>query len=346
MTKKIKIKKPLKTILILMLVVLTGVSSSIFLTSCGKKEAVVEEKAKPVNPLTGIELTEGQKLPNRPVIVSTDNDSYLSRPQAGISKADILIEVPIEGGGSRYEPVYYSKLSELETVGAIRSVRPYILDIAREYNAIFVHNGQSPQAVAYFEESGVDRVATNIYFAAFHTEEKNSYRLPGNIYSTGSAILDAAETLGIGDKKETRKFTWLKKDETAAGTDCKDVIVNYADGAYNTFKYDPETKLYTKYVKDEPLVDENNNETFTCANILVQKVPFNTYDANSGRLNIDMYAGGEATMFTQGKVVEGTWERADKNSPTIFKDKDGNEFKMTPGVTAIQLIDTTVHFEY
>ena len=51
-------------------------------------------------------------------------------------------------------------------------------------------------------------------------------------------------------------------------------------------------------------------------------------------------------MFTQGKVVEGTWEREDKDSPTIFRDKDGNEFKMTPGVTAIELIDTTVEFDY
>lgn len=63
-------------------------------------------------------------------------------------------------------------------------------------------------------------------------------------------------------------------------------------------------------------------------------------------MQIDMYAGGEAVMFTQGKVVEGTWERKDKDSPTIFRDNDGNEFKMTPGVTAIELIDTTVEFDY
>jgi len=86
--------------------------------------------------LTGIELKKGETLPDRPIMVSTDNDSYLSRPQAGISKADILYEVPIEGGGSRYEPIYYGKIDELTTMGAVRSVRPYILDIARELKEI------------------------------------------------------------------------------------------------------------------------------------------------------------------------------------------------------------------
>ena len=51
-------------------------------------------------------------------------------------------------------------------------------------------------------------------------------------------------------------------------------------------------------------------------------------------------------MFAQGKMVKGTWSRKDENSPTIFKDENGNEFKMTPGVTAIQLVDTTVKVKY
>ena len=29
-----------------------------------------------------------------------------------------------------------------------------------------------------------------------------------------------------------------------------------------------------------------------------------------------------------------------------IKDENGNEFKMTPGVTAIQLVDTTVKVKY
>lgn len=312
----------------------------------GSETETAAEDEGDVNPLTGIVLEEGESLPDRPIMVSTDNDSYLSQPQSGISLADILIEVPIEGGGSRYEPIYYSNIDELELVGAIRSTRPYMLDIAREYNAVFVHNGQSPQAIDYFEESGVDRVSAFEYYAAFHNESDKNGRLPGNQYSTGEDILSAMSELGYTGKKEVRTFPWLEEGEKVAGNDATEITVNYADGADNTFVYDPETKLYTRYVRGQELVDDNNGQVFTCANILVQKVPFNLYTNEDERLQIDMYAGGEAVMFTQGKVVEGTWERKDKDSPTIFRDKDGNEFKMTPGVTAIELIDTTVEFDY
>lgn len=311
----------------------------------GETETAAEDEGD-VNPLTGIVLEEGESLPDRPIMVSTDNDSYLSQPQSGIALADILIEVPIEGGGSRYEPIYYSNIDELELVGAIRSTRPYMLDIAREYNAVFVHNGQSPQAIEYFEESGVDRVSAFEYYKAFHNESGKNDRLPGNQYSTGEDILSAMDELGYTGKKEVRTFPWLEEGEKVTGDDAAEIIVNYGDGADNTFVYDPETKLYTRYVREQELIDDNSGQVFTCANILVQKVPFNLYPNEDERLQIDMYAGGEAVMFTQGKVVEGTWEREDKDSPTIFRDKDGNEFKMTPGVTAIELIDTTVEFDY
>ena len=57
------------------------------------------------------------------------------------------------------------------------------------------------------------------------------------------------------------------------------------------------------------------------------------YDANSGRLNIDMTQGGKAWLFTQGKVVRGKWSRADLDSPMVFKDNDGKEYKLSPGQT-------------
>ncbi len=326
--------------------VVVAVGATALVMAVRDKKSDTQEEEGDVNPLTGIVLEEGQELPDRPVMVSTDNDSYLSRPQSGISKADILYEVPIEGGGSRYEPIYYGSFSELTTVGAIRSTRPYMLDIASEYNAVFVHNGQSPQAIAYFDESGVDRISAAEYFKAFHNESSENSRLPGNLYSTKEDIISAMSSLGYNEKKKIRTFKWLDDGDEVSGDTAKEIVVNYADGAYNTFKYDEKTKLYTKYVKGEKLIDAENNEAFTCANVLVQKVPYKLYANESERLQIDMYAGGDAVMFTQGKVVEGTWSRKSKSSPTIFKDKDGNEFKMTRGVTAIQLIDTTVKFEY
>lgn len=332
-----------------LLVVLGGLAGVLIANGVFDKEKpkpAKKEVVKEVNPLTGLELT-GKEM-KRPFVVSTDNDSYLSRPQAGLSQADILYEVPIEGGGSRYEPIYYTY--EPGLVGAVRSCRPYIINIAREYNAVLVHNGNSPQAKEIFDT--IDRVSAADDFDVFHQEDNPN--LPGNLYTYGKEIIKRMDKKKFNKEKVLRTFPWLEEDEKAEGADASTITCNYYDGAYNTFKYDAKTKLYTKYVKDQPLIDANNSKEITCANVLIQEVPFqlytpggeNTSDAGSQRLDIDMTKGGKATMFTQGKVVKGTWERKDLDSPTIFKDKEGNEFKMTPGVTWIQLIDSTVKFSY
>ena len=311
-----------------------------------KAEPKKEEVKSDVNPLTGLKLT-GNEM-KRPFIVSTGNDNASARPQSGLSQADIMYEVPIEGGGSRYEPIYYSQVPGL--VGEIRSVRPYIINIAREYNAVLVHNGNSPQAKEIFDT--IDRVSAADDFDVFHQEDNPN--LPGNLYTYGKEVIKRMDKKKFNKEKVLRTFQWLEESDKVEGKDANTIICNYYDGAYNTFKYDSKTKLYTKYVKDQPLIDANNSKEITCANVLIQEVPFklytpggeNTSDAGSQRLDIDMTQGGKATMFTQGKAVKGTWERKDLDSPTIFKDKEGNEFKMTPGVTWIQMIDSTVKFSY
>lgn len=329
--------------IIIGLIVAILVAGGVFAGLSLKKEKKAEKPEAPkvsadINPLTGMKWKKNHMT--RPFIVSTDNDSALSRPQAGLSQADILYEVPIEGGGSRYEPIYYSQKPGL--VGAIRSCRPYIINIAREYNAVLVHNGKSPQAKEIF--GTIDRVSAEDDFDIYHAE--NNPNLPGNLYTYGKKVMQRMEKRKFNKEKDGRSFKWLKDDEEVSGKDAKEIRVNYADGAYNTFKYDSSKKTYTKYVKDQPLIDANNRKVITCANILVQEVPYNLYDSNSGRLNIDMTKGGKATMFTQGKVVKGTWERKNLDSPTIFKGEDGSEFKMTPGVTCVQIIDKTVVFKY
>ena len=300
-----------------------------------KKEAKKVEK-ETTNPLTGLELT-GNEM-KRAFVVSTGNDNANARPQAGLSQADIMYEVPIEGGGSRYEPIYYSQKPGL--VGEVRSTRPYIINIAREYNAVLIHNGKSPQAKKIFNT--IDRLSAAGHFDIFHAEPKP--QLPGNLYSDGDSIVKRMKKRGFYKEKTLRTFQWLGENEEAPGDKATNIKVNYADGAYNTFKYNADEDLYYKYVRDDLMIDENNGKAVTCANVLVQEVPFKTYDEQ--RLKIDMTKGGKATMFTKGKVVKGKWSRKDLDSPTIFADKDGNEFKMTRGTTWIQLIDSTVKFEY
>lgn len=305
-----------------------------------KAEKPAVKKVVYRNPLTGEEVKKGS-LPARPIIVSTDNDSSLARPQSGLSKADIVYEVPAEGGASRYEPIYYSSFPK--QAGPTRSVRPYIVDIAREYGAVLVHNGYSPQAKAYLEENVVPYYPAQKYDDLLFWRTSDRYA-PHNQYTNVKKDYKKIKEDGNADKQEIRTFKWLSKKSSAEGKDAKEVKVNYQVTA-NTYKYDAESGLYKRYVEGSPCTDAAyDNKQITCANIIIQKVSSSMYDEK--RLNIDMTEGGTAWLFTGGKAVKGTWERSGLDSETVFKDSDGKEFRMTRGKTWIQLINSQCTIDY
>ena len=79
--------------------------------------------------------------------------------------------------------------------------------------------------------------------------------------------------------------------------------------------------------------------------MLLQKVSSSVIDS-TGRLSIDMCAGGEATLFTNGVAVKGTWSRDDLDSRTVFTDSEGNSLRLTPGSTWVEVVDQNCTVSY
>ena len=95
-----------------------------------------------INPLTG-EPMESRYENNRPVAVMLNN-LKAAQPQLGISQADIIYEVPAEGGITRMLAVYQEPGS-LGLVGSVRSARQYYWEIAQGHDAVYIHAGASPE---------------------------------------------------------------------------------------------------------------------------------------------------------------------------------------------------------
>ena len=94
-------------------------------------------------PLTGEPLSTKPEN-TRPFAVMINNIVY-AQPQVGISNADMIYEIPAEGGITRMMAIF-SHLYDVESVGSIRSLRPYYLSVALSYDAIVIHAGGSEQA--------------------------------------------------------------------------------------------------------------------------------------------------------------------------------------------------------
>lgn len=296
-----------------------------------------EIKEPQTNPLTG---EVDADLPSRPFILSTDNDSGLARPQSGISKADIVYEFPVEGGSSRLEPIYYSKIPD--KIGPSRSARPYFIDMAREYKAVFVHHGWSPQAKAYLESDVIPYISAFTYGNIFY--RSTDRYAPHNSYTTGQDVWKLIREKGWDEKQDVRRFQFLKSGKKQTGMAATEIHIDYRVNK-NTYKYNPKTGKYKRYVNGESYTDKETGKQITAKNILVQKVSSKVLD-EKGRLEINMLAGGDAILFTNGVAVQGRWTRADLDSPTVFKDSQGKEFKLNVGNSWIQVTDDTVSIDY
>lgn len=112
-------------------------------TSSAEPEATPEPTLPPyeANVLTGepkgADYPEGQRITS--VMV---NNIVAARPQRGLSKADILFEIKVEGGITRFMPVFtdYKTIGE---IGPVRSGRDQFFRLILPWQALYIHEGQS-----------------------------------------------------------------------------------------------------------------------------------------------------------------------------------------------------------
>lgn len=303
-------------------------------------EAQIEPEKEVVrNPLTNEIITSLDELPVRPVVVSIGNNSG-ARPQSGLSYADIVYEVPAEGGVSRYLGVFYSQ--SCDKIGPCRSARPYIVRIAAQYKAALAHVGGSMEALELLDTNIVPDIDEFAYSSTFWRSKDR--KAPNNCYTSTDKLLNWYSKHDYTIQRIPQGFTFLDEEEKAVGEDIEVITVDYIS-AKNSYKYNKDDGLYYRYISGSQQVDPEGNVKISCANVIIQYVNSQVLD-DEGRLAIDLYKGGNAEFFLQGKMISGTWQREGDNAVTLFYDADGNEMKFATGKTWIQLVDKTCKVSY
>ncbi len=299
-----------------------------------------EEKKKDTtekNPLTGEKLKKNHAA--RPLIVSIDNVGS-AVPQSWLSKADMVYEFPVEASQTRLEAIYYSEFPEC--FGPIRSTRPYFVDLTREYKGIFLAHGWSNDAKNYLKSGVVPYInAMDTDCKFYRVSDKSA---PHNSYIKWSEVEQKIEEEGWWDEdQKIRSFKFLAKGKKNQGEAV--TYIEFDSAAHSEFTYNKKNNNYVRTINGSDYIDKETGESIKVKNVLVQKVKSTVLDAK-GRLSIDMCAGGEAILFTNGVMVEGTWSRKDLDSRTIFKDKNGKEFKLTVGTTWVMVADQNTKIQY
>ena len=274
---------------------------------------------------------------SRPIAVMIDNVGD-ARPQAGLNDAYMVYEIIVEGKLTRLMALF--KDVDLDKIGPIRSSRHYFLDYALENDAIYVHYGWSPQAESDIKSLSVKNI-NGIYESSSSFWRASGKSSPHNVVTSTEKILQIAERKGYAttsDKKSVLNYT---ADEITLeeGIDATTITIPHSTSQKVEYKYNEETKRYTRYARNKLQTEWYTGEDVTTKNIIITFCDNYTLQDRENKGRQGLYNTGEFNGYyiTNGKAIEITCTKTTRASQTVYKDLQGNIIDVNDGNTFIHI---------
>lgn len=303
-------------------------------------EEAPAENLKGRNLLTG-EPMEEEKSVLRPLAVMIGN-TVDALPQYGIGQADVLYEVPVEGGITRLMAIFQD-YSKLDALGSIRSCRHYFAYYAMEFDAIYMHFGQAPYAESLLNSgkvsdfNGLDAKVDSI---AFYREPGR--KQPHNSFTNSKGIADGIAYKEFETKYPdtyTGHYRFAKDNETVElknGADAKVVCPGFVLSK-PWYVYNDKDGLYYRNQYKQQHIDASDNSQLAFKNIIFQYSNYEKLD-NNGYLDIKTVGEGAGKYITNGKAIDITWKKESEDVPARYYDADGQEITLNQGKTSVCIV--------
>jgi len=197
---------------------------------------------------------------------------------------------------------------------------------------VFVYPGGAPYAIASIDTAPVTRVDEARAGTMMFRDPTRS--APHNLYAHVDQLYGRCE-----DPPPPPLFTYRAAGSPPpAGASATSVVVGFHMGYAVTWTWDPSSSRWDRSLFGRPEITASGTRV-TAANVVVQ---FVHYAGGAGVFGAeaDLTGQGFAWVFTDGRVVKGTWSRPAKAQPARLIGPDGRTIALTPGVTWVELADT------
>lgn len=276
-------------------------------------------------------------------------------PQYGISMASIIYEAPVEGRITRLMG-FFEDYDGLDHIGPVRSSRDYYVYEAMAYDAIYCNWGLAvPFVEAVLASDLIDNISQavvgihNPSSEAFGRLDRPGYKTEYTGYLFIKGYNKAVERQGY--EKEYRDsfvqaFTFAQDGYRAEYAD-KPSATKICPGGQSSnssgygsikpyFQYNEEDGLYYRYQFGAAHKDDYNGEQLKVSNVVFKICEGQVREPiKNDYLYFNTHGTGECYVFTNGKVIKGTWRRDGNAEPNLFFDEDGNEIVFNQGKTWI-----------
>lgn len=318
------------------------------------KEIKVEAPAQsaPVNdgnvsPISGLPCENWNR---RPLAVMQASD-VPARPDAGLSEADMVVEMPvITASITRLMAVYICNTPA--EVGSMRSARHDFVHLAKGMDAIFAHWGRAD--IESFKEGFNNGMIDNLNCNndAGKSAEQCCFRKEGMArgvdsgYGKPEQFLACAKEFGY---RTENQFVGYPHQAEAAEADRPATFhlrVAFAGPFAAEYDYDKTTNAYRRTWGNVSDTDRNDGKQVMPKNIAVLEARSEQIEGQYNNVQLgdpwyDTDESGQAHYFFNGKHYAGSWKK-DKSkidSKLFFFDESGQEIKFVPGQIWVDILE-------
>lgn len=295
-----------------------------------------------LHPITGVVHYTPKAWQQRPVLAVKVGNTGPERPQAGLDKADLIYEEVVEGGATRL--VVFFSTDAPERIGPVRSARFVDPVIIRPIAGLIGYSGAVPPVVeAVRSTPGLKDVGAFAKSRAYRRD--SARRVPYNLYTSASQLWEGEQ----GEPPSQPLFGFLASDEdldTGGGESALEARFAFSQSARIRYAYDEAAGKYARFVQDQPHEIEGpegeGGQQLALRNVLIQYVGVATgagTDAAGNRTqDSELVGDGQAVLLRGGKAFRGTWTRSSRDEATRFLDSSGEQMRLAPGQTIIELV--------
>lgn len=320
-------------------------------------------------PINGKMYTKQEKdvwETRRPLAVMVENHAD-SRPQSGLSRADVVYEAVAEGGITRFMGIFYCGIAVAPlNLAPVRSARQHFLPWVLEYDALYNHVGGAGRC----EDPTVDERAKALcniqkykikdmdqFGISFPTCYRNYDRLDHPVATEHTMVCVTDKLTDLAKKRGwtnvdakgvawDKNFTpWKFKDDAKENERGSTTTISFTawkgyEAEYGVkWEYDNVANVYKRYNGGVAHTDLETKEQLTAKAVAV------LFAKETGPVDGHMHllyaniGSGEALVFQDGKATKAVWKKGTKEARTVFYDASTNkEIPFTRGQLWIEML--------
>ena len=306
-------------------VVLAGLVTGVLLALRGGGQAnpVSATPSPTVQPLRS--PFTGETIPSlhRVLAVKIDNIVY-ARPQTGLTHADIVYVLPVEGGLSRFLAVFSSHYPPV--IGPVRSAREDDLDLLRQFGRpAFAYSGATATLLPYIQRTA--RIV-DLYSGTTRGYYRDTSRVaPYNLYAHTRQLMAQAP-----HASKARDIGFRFGAPPPGGKATRSASVSYPAASFR-FNWSAAKHGWLVSMDGAPARTIDGGR-LAPATVVIQRTTVRTsrfLEYGKPPPYAESVGSGTALVLRDGKAWTTHWSRPDANGGTTFTTTSGQRMTFTPG---------------